>query len=169
MKRTHCMILWLSLLAAHPLSFAHGSPHKDKSDKAVQYEQQEWGVAGAAAKVQRVVRVAMSDDMRFTPSLIKIKQGQTIRFMIHNQGSVLHEFVLGTRPVLEAHAELMKRFPDMEHDEPYMAHVMPGQTGEIVWTFNRAGEFDFACLMPGHFEAGMVGRVVVSTQKENSK
>lgn len=169
MKRTHCMILWLSLLAAHPLSFAHGSAHKDKSDKAVQYEQQEWGLAGAPAKVQRVVRVAMSDDMRFTPSLIKIKHGQTIRFMIHNQGSVLHEFVLGTRQVLEAHAELMKRFPDMEHDEPYMAHVMPGQTGEIVWTFNRTGEFDFACLMPGHFEAGMVGRVVVVTQKENSK
>lgn len=169
MKHMHRTTLWFSLALACSLSFAHGSPHKDKSDKAVQYEQQEWGIAGAPAKVQRVVRVAMSDDMRFTPSLIKIKQGQTIRFMIHNQGAVLHEFVLGTRQVLEAHAELMKRFPDMEHDEPHMAHVTPGQTGEIVWTFNRAGEFDFACLMPGHFEAGMVGRVVVSTQKEISK
>lgn len=169
MKRTHCIILGLSLLTGHPMSFGHGSPHKDTSDKAIQYEQQEWGVAGSPAKVQRVIRVAISDDMRFTPSLIKIKQGQTIRFMIRNQGAVLHELVLGTRPVLEAHAELMKRFPDMEHDEPYMAHVMPGQTGEIVWTFNRAGEFDFACLMPGHFEAGMVGRVVVSTLKEISK
>jgi len=42
-----------------------------------------------------------------------------------------------------------------------MAHVAPGKTGEIVWTFNRAGEFDFACLIPGHYDAGMVGKIKV--------
>jgi uncharacterized cupredoxin-like copper-binding protein len=75
---------------------------------------------------------------------------------------VIHEFVLGTREELDAHAALMKRFPTMEHDEPYMVHVAPGKTGEIIWTFNRAGEFDFACLIPGHYDLGMVGKVKVS-------
>ena len=42
-----------------------------------------------------------------------------------------------------------------------MVHVAAGKSGEIVWTFNRAGEFDFACLIPGHFQAGMVGRIRV--------
>ena len=62
---------------------------------------------------------------------------------------------------LKVHAEMMKKHPGMEHDEPYMAHVPPGKTGEIVWTFNRAGTFEFACLMAGHFEAGMIGRITV--------
>ena len=66
-----------------------------------------------------------------------------------------------TKQVLDEHAALMQKFPNMEHDEPYMAHVPPGKTGEIVWTFNRAGEFDFACLIAGHYQAGMVGKIVV--------
>jgi uncharacterized cupredoxin-like copper-binding protein len=74
---------------------------------------------------------------------------------------MLHEFVLGTKKELDAHAALMLKFAAMEHDEPYMAHVLPGKTGEIVWTFNRAGEFAFACLINGHYQAGMVGRVKV--------
>jgi uncharacterized cupredoxin-like copper-binding protein len=122
--------------------------------------------AAGKAKADRTIQIHMSDNMVFSPKLIHVKPGQTIRFMIHNQGAVLHEFVMGTAKDLADHAELMKRFPDMEHDEPFMAHVMPGQTGEIHWTFNRAGEFEFACLMPGHMEAGMVGRIVVATQKE---
>jgi hypothetical protein len=81
--------------------------------------------------------------------------------MIRNEGAMLHEMVIGTRAVLDEHAALMLRFPDMEHDEPYMAHVEPGQSGEIVWHFNRVGEFDFACLIPGHYQAGMVGRIAV--------
>ena len=66
--------------------------------------------------------------------------------------------VLGTKKAIAEHAELMKKFPDMEHSDPNMAHVKPGKSGEIVWQFTKAGEFQFACLQPGHFEAGMVGR-----------
>jgi uncharacterized cupredoxin-like copper-binding protein len=73
----------------------------------------------------------------------------------------MHEMVIGTRRELDKHAELMKEFPDMEHDEPYMAHVAPGEVGTIVWQFNRAGDFNYACLIPGHYEAGMVGKVEV--------
>lgn len=123
----------------------------------VKMEQKDWGIAGTAAQVRRTIAVGMGDDMRFTPALITIKTGETVRFKITNRGSLLHEFVIGTRPELEAHAALMVKFPDMEHDEPYMAHVPAGQTGEIIWTFNRAGEFEFACLIAGHFSAGMKG------------
>jgi uncharacterized cupredoxin-like copper-binding protein len=69
--------------------------------------------------------------------------------------------VIGTRAENGRHAELMKRFPNMAHDEPYMAHVEPGGQGEVVWSFNRAGEFEFACLIAGHYDAGMFGRIRV--------
>ena len=66
-----------------------------------------------------------------------------------------------TKDVLDEHAALIGKCPTMERDEPYMAHVPPGKTGEIVWTFNRAGQFEFACLIAGHYQAGMVGLVTV--------
>jgi uncharacterized cupredoxin-like copper-binding protein len=106
----------------------------------------------------------MLDAMRFSPDHIDLKQGETVRFRVRNDGQVLHEFVIGTRTKNDEHAALMVRFPNMEHDEPYMAHVPPGQTGEIVWTFNRAGEFDFACLMAGHYQAGMIGKISVAAR-----
>jgi uncharacterized cupredoxin-like copper-binding protein len=104
----------------------------------------------------------------FRPARIEVREGETVRFVMRHRGRVTHEFVSGTKAELEAHAELMKKHPGMEHDEPYMAHVAPGKTGEIVWTFNRAGEFDFACLIPGHYDAGMVGRVVVRPATKRS-
>ena len=85
----------------------------------------------------------------------------TIRFVVANKGAVLHEMVLGTPQALKEHADLMKKHPGMEHEEPNMAHVKPGATGDIVWQFTKAGDFQFACLIPGHFDAGMVGKVAV--------
>ena len=125
-------------------------------------EQKPWGIAGDARAARRSIEVGMGDDMRFTPARIEVRQGETVRFVIRNRGQAMHEFVLGTKQELDAHAALMMKFPGMEHDEPYMAHVAPGRTGEIVWTFNRAGEFDFACLIAGHYQSGMVGKVVVT-------
>jgi uncharacterized cupredoxin-like copper-binding protein len=107
------------------------------------------------------VEIGMTDNMRFTPDFIEVKQDETIKFVHVNNGKVMHEFVLGTKKVLDEHAALMKKFPGMEHDEPYMAHVAAGKKGEIIWNFNKAGEFDFACLLPGHYEAGMVGKIKV--------
>ncbi len=103
----------------------------------------------------------MSDQMRFTPSDIAVKQGETVKFVVANKGQVLHEMVIGTEEELLKHAELMRKNPDMEHDEPYMAHVKAGGREEITWQFTRAGTFAFACLIPGHYEAGMKGRIVV--------
>jgi len=141
---------------------AHGdAPHK-KAAGPIKKEQNPWGIAGETKFVTRTIKVGMNDKMRFVPEHIDVRLGDTIRFAMTNDGKLMHEFVLGTRKELDEHAALMKKFPGMEHDEPYMAHVAPGKNGEIVWTFNRAGEFDFACLLPGHYEAGMVGKIRVS-------
>jgi uncharacterized cupredoxin-like copper-binding protein len=143
-------------------AWAHGDGgHADKA-QTVRKEQMPWGIAGDAKVARRTVEFSMTDDMRFTPDRLEVGAGETVRIVIRNAGAVQHEFVLGTKAVLDEHAALMARFPAMEHDEPYMAHVPPGKTGEIVWTFNRAGEFDFACLIAGHYQAGMVGKVRVA-------
>jgi uncharacterized cupredoxin-like copper-binding protein len=149
------------LVLTSSLALAHSEQMHAKKPGPVKMEQKPWGIAGDARKAVRTVEVKMTDDMRFTPNVIQVKQGETIRLVHFNKGKVMHEFVIGTKKELEEHAVLMKKFPNMEHDEPYMAHVGPGKTGEIVWTFNRVGEFDFACLLPGHYDAGMVGRIRV--------
>ena len=90
-----------------------------------------------------------------------MKKGETIRFVVTNSGQIPHEFVLGTAKMLREHAELMKRYPKMKHSDPNQLAVAPGSTSELVWRFDRAGVIDFACLVPGHYEAGMRGRIAV--------
>ncbi|MEZ5739873.1 MAG: cupredoxin family protein [Burkholderiaceae bacterium] len=139
----------------------HGKPAKADIEEA---EQMPWGIAGDPARIDRTIEMSMSDAMRFTPDRIDVRLGETIRFVIRNDGKLLHEYVLGTRAANDEHAALMVRFPNMEHDAPYMAHVPAGETGEIVWHFNRAGRFDYACLIAGHYQAGMIGSVTVDGQ-----
>lgn len=157
------VVLALAFTATPPI-WAHGNNHHPKPSGEVKMEQKEWGIGAHPSKATRTIEVRMADNMRFTPERIDVKLGETLRFVVINAGKVMHEFVLGTKKELDEHAELMKKFPNMEHDEPYMAHVAPGKKGEIIWTFNRAGEFDFACLLPGHFDAGMVGKIKVSAK-----
>lgn len=143
---------------------AHGdAAHQDAPRKydASKVEDKAFGREGDPAKASRTIRVEMADSMRFTPANITVKRGETVKLRATNKGQVLHEMVLGTAEDLKKHAELMKKFPGMEHEEPHMAHVKPGASGEIVWQFTQPGEFQFACLIPGHFEAGMVGKVTV--------
>lgn len=165
MKTCLSLLLPLTLTLASPYTQAHGdAKHAGAAPAARQpmaKEQTPWGIAGDAAAVARTVTIAMSDAMRFTPDKLQVKRGETLRFVLKNDGAMLHEMVIGTPAVLKEHAALMRKFPDMEHDEPYLAHVAAGRQGEIVWRFNRAGDFDFACLIPGHYEAGMVGKIRV--------
>lgn len=121
-----------------------------------------FGRAGDPKKASRTIDLYMSDAMRFTPAELTVKRGETIRFRVKNSGRTMHEMVLGTMQDLKAHAELMRQHPGMEHDEPYMAHVAPGKTQTIVWQFTKAGEFHYGCLVPGHLEAGMLGRIRVA-------
>ena len=154
-------LLVAAALAIPGIAMAHTDKPHDQKAGPVKKEQKDWGIAGDAKAARRTVEFRMTDNMRFTPDKLEIKQGETVKFVLRNSGAVMHEFVLGTKKELEAHAALMVKFPTMEHSEPYMAHVPPGKTGEIVWTFNRAGDFDFACLIAGHYSAGMVGKVKV--------
>lgn len=151
----------LALAAVAGAAWAHGQQAHGKPAGLVKKEQKAWGIAGDAGKVDRVITIRMSDNMRFSPERIEVKRGQTLRLVVQNEGKVLHELVIGSKKELDEHAALMLKFPNMEHDEPYMVHVDPGKKGDIVWTFNRAGEFDFACLIAGHYQAGMVGKIVV--------
>ena len=144
-------------------AFAHGDVHMTKKPAydALKVEERAFGREGDPKRVTRTIRLDMTDAFRFTPADVTVKRGETVKFVVANSGKVLHEMVLGTTAELKAHAELMKKFPDMEHADANMAHVKPGAKGEIVWQFTKAGEYQFACLIPGHYEAGMVGKVVV--------
>ena len=163
MKRTLSLIAASALVALSFNSFAggnHGGGHAGggahgDAESAI-------GQPGKAAKVSRTVNVEMSDTMRFTPATIAAKQGETIRFVIKNSGQVKHEFSLGTEAELKEHYETMKKFPEMEHDEPSKISLAPGKQGEIIWQFTKAGDVNFACLYPGHYDAGMKGQVKVS-------
>lgn len=155
-------VLALALLVAAGSVAAHGDAEQPGRPARPTHEQKAWGIAGDSRAAKRTIEVTISDRMRFSPDSITVRRGETVRFLLRNEGRQPHEFVLGTKQDLDEHAALMAKFPDMQHDEPYMAHVQGGQTAEIVWTFNRAGEFDFGCLIPGHYQAGMVGRVVVT-------
>lgn len=169
MATTERMLLAALLGLAPAFAIAHGDKEHAKPAGPVVKEQKDWGIAGERRAAKRTIEVGMGDDMRFKPDRITVREGETVRFVIRNRGKLMHEFVIGTKRELDEHAALMAKFPDMEHDEPYMAHVAPGKTGEIVWTFNRAGDFQFACLIAGHFQAGMVGEVVVTPATSRSK
>jgi uncharacterized cupredoxin-like copper-binding protein len=155
-------LLLVALLSSGGAVFAHGQAAQGaKKPAVVKKEQTPWGIAGDPKAVSRRIEHTMHDTMRFTPDKVELKLGETVKFVVKNDGKQMHEFVIGTKKELDEHAALMLKFPDMEHDEPHMAHVAPGKTGEIVWKFNRAGDFDFACLIPGHYQAGMVGKIKV--------
>jgi len=142
---------------------AHGPTHDAAAAKPPQGApgQQPFGIAGNPARVSRTVAIEMNDTMRFSPATLEVTRGETVRFVVRNLGKVPHELVLGTEASLKDHAAMMKQHPGMAHDEPGMIHVAPGAAGEIVWRFNRPGDFRFGCLVPGHYEAGMAGRVIV--------
>ncbi len=123
--------------------------------------QTDYGIAGDPSKVTRTIKLSMGDNFRFTPDNISIKQGETIKFVVANVGKIQHEMVIGTLKGIQEHAEMMKQMPGMQHIDPNMISVKPSNKGEIVWTFNKSGQFDFACLQPGHYEAGMKGKLMV--------
>lgn len=162
--KTLIFIVALLVLGSTFYVEAHDVKDHKKKAVAVKMEQKAWGIAGDAKAIKRTIKIAMTDTMRFAPDKIDVKEGETIRFVLKNEGKMLHEMVIGTKKELDEHAALMLKFPTMEHEEPYMAHVPAGKSGEIIWTFNRAGDFDFACLIAGHYQAGMVGKIKVASK-----
>ena len=145
-----------------PLSFANGNHAGGHSDSEA------IGKPGKSVNVKRTVTVEMLDTMRFAPDSIMVKQGETIKLIVKNSGKVKHEMVLGTENELKEHAEVMKKNPEMEHADENQVTVQPGKSGQIVWQFTKAGKVKFACLQPGHYDAGMAGSVTVSKAKGNT-
>jgi uncharacterized cupredoxin-like copper-binding protein len=122
------------------------------------------GEPGDPKKPARTVKVRMlegSGKMSFVPALIQVRRGEQIRFIVQNDGEEDHEFILATIEENRKHGELMKKFPEMEHDDPNAKRVLPYASTEVLWKFTKRGEFEFACLIPGHYEKGMFGKVIV--------
>ena len=122
------------------------------------------GEPGDPKKPARTIKVVMRGEgkkMAFEPARIAVRKGEQIRFVLENADIDDHEFVLATVEENRKHAELMKKFPDMEHDDPNAKRLAPAAHGEILWKFTKGGTFEFACLIPGHREGGMFGKVVV--------
>ncbi len=120
------------------------------------------GKPGDPTKVSRTIEVTMDDSMRFTPDKFTFKAGETVRFVVSNTGKIRHEMVIGSMAELNEHANMMRDKPAMQHAEANMVTLAPGEQGDVVWHFDKVGSFDFACLVPGHLEAGMKGMIEVS-------
>lgn len=157
------LIAVLSGVAVTPAVWAHGDEHIDPNmrvDNPIVAPESPYGRQGMTREVTRTIDISMSDMMRFTPDSLNVKQGETVRLRIKNEGSAPHDFVLGTKAKIAEHAELMK-----EHADASIARVEPGKTAEIIWKFTKPGNFLYACLIPGHWDAGMQGTVTVTGAK----
>lgn len=147
-----------------------------------------FGEPAPASRAGRTVEITLGD-MFYRPSSLDVQAGETVRFVLKNEGSVLHEFNLGTAALHARHQqEMLKMQQDglltptamkpgghmsghgmerdpgaapMHHDDPNSVLVEPGKTAELTWTFKNASGLEFACNVPGHYQAGMVGRLSV--------
>lgn len=147
-------------LAAGTHSGGHGKHGSDGHHDAMMAA----GKPGKAVDVSRTVQITLKETdsgMAIEPASLQVKQGETIRFEVTNIGEIEHEFVIDTHEKNQEHKELMAKFPEMEHDDPNSVRLNAGEKGEVLWTFSKAGAFEFACLIPGHYESGMHGDVSV--------
>ncbi len=126
----------------------------------------DYGRPGSADEVDRTINIAMreTDDgaMLFEPNEFSFKQGETIRFNVTNKGELEHEFVIDTMKGNAKHKKAMAMM-NMEHDDPNSVRLDPGKSGEVIWKFANTGNFEFACLIPGHYESGMHGPIKVGS------
>ncbi len=144
-------------------SGSHSHGHGDaKAGKSHHDAAGEIGVPGDPKQVVRTFRIAAGDDNKFRPAVVTVRAGETIKFVLKNDGKFKHEMMIGTQAELKEHAAVMAKNPEMEHDDPNAVSVQPGKTGELVWKFTKPGEVHFGCLVPGHYEGGMAGKVIVN-------
>jgi uncharacterized cupredoxin-like copper-binding protein len=122
------------------------------------------GEPGNPKRTSKTILVTMRESdgkMLFSPNRIEVRQGEQIKFVLTNAGYLDHEFMISTPEENKKHAALMQKYPDMEHDDPNGKTVKTKQKGELIWRFTKKGTFEFACLIPGHYEAGMYGTIIV--------
>ena len=158
---TMTLLFALGTMAAPVVSsheHLHGAPGKAAATQATGF-----GSPGNPKAVTRTFDLGLRDSMRIEPDHLSVRQGETVRLRIRNTGAVAHEFVLGTKMEIDEHHEMMRTMPTMMHDDANAVSVAPGATAEIIWRFRKRGTFLYACLIPGHWEAGMQGTVTVSS------
>lgn len=122
------------------------------------------GEPGDPKKPFRVVEVTLTDgpgSMSYSPDKIEVRKGEQIKFVLKNTGYLAHEFLLDSFENNAKHKIEMAKNPEMEHDDPNGKRLEPKKSAEILWRFTTAGTFEFACLIPGHYETGMKGAIVV--------
>jgi len=145
------------------------TPHQHSHDHhAHSHDSTSFGEPGNPKRKSRIVEITMKEadgKMLFEPAELRVTQGEQILFRLKNVGALKHEMVIGTLEANLAHAEEMKKNPDMEHDDPNGKELEPGTSGTLLWRFTKAGKFDYSCLIPGHREAGMTGTIIVSRRK----
>jgi uncharacterized cupredoxin-like copper-binding protein len=151
----------MALLAMTGLAVASGTHSGGHDDMMMAV-----GVPGKASEVSRTIEVIMKEtdggEMIFEPREINVKKDETIRFIVMNRGELEHEFVLDNHEGVMEHKALMEKMPEMEHDDPNSVRLDPGMNGEVIWKFANAGPFEFACLIPGHYDSGMKGMLRVT-------
>ncbi len=104
-------------------------------------------------------------DIKYDKAKIRVKAGETIKFVVTNTGKLCHEFIVGSMKEQRQHAEMMKQMPDMVHEDANTLTIEPGETKNLIWQFTNAGTLEVACHVPGHYEAGMVSKVIVGKRK----
>ena len=156
-------------LVQHPELAAAGDGHGHSHGEAAQPAPE---VGLNAWPITRSVEVRMDDHMRFTPNRVDVQAGETIRFVLHNDGQVTHEMVLGDEAQIKAHALAMQQGAGHgdahSHGAGAAITVPAGQRGELVVKFDQVQTLQMACLVPGHYEAGMRGTVNVQTTPVHS-
>jgi uncharacterized cupredoxin-like copper-binding protein len=123
------------------------------------------GSPGTGAEITRTIEVKINETesgyMLFEPDVIHIEHGSVVRFEITNSGSVDHEFFLGSFDEIAKHQKWMRRHPDMEHNDPNSVTIPSAKTATLDWEFSDITNLEYACLIPGHREAGMFGVIIV--------
>jgi uncharacterized cupredoxin-like copper-binding protein len=147
------------------LGAAEKHPHATTHEHGHASKHANFGQPGKADQVQRTIEVKALDTMRYDPQTFTVKAGETIRFVVTNVGRLKHEFIIGDPAEQRAHAEMMRKMPGMEHEDPNALNLEPGETKTLIWQFGQAGMVEVACHVPGHYEAGMVAQVKVGELK----
>ncbi len=164
MRRAACLLALGAFVAASPVLAHEGMAGMDGMHPAHFAADARAGAPGDPKATARSIDIVMSEDgsgMRFEPAAVSVRPGEQVRFVIHNKGQLAHEFVLGTKAENREHAAMMADMPDMKHDDPNAVTVAPGATATLLWRFPNKGDLEFACLIPGHYEAGMHGEAIV--------
>jgi len=161
MTRLTIVAAFAVLSATSPMAATAGSEPAGHSHEMEDFSA---GESGDPKELSRIIQVSMEErdgKMLYVPAQVEFRKGETIKFVLYNNGELDHEFVLASTEENLEHAEMMMKNPEMQHADPNARRVAPKQTSEIIWKFTKAGQFEFACLIPGHRDAGMIGTVDV--------